>query len=153
VNEQPTGALSLDDVSRRFADSERALGAARERLEHLATAEENATASASSLRQASEAVREFAQDASALIGELEQAQRQTREVLEAAARFLDGTELRELKETVGQLTKTVVERLTEIERRVGDVEAAEARARQAEGIVATIKSKLSGRQWNKLGLD
>lgn len=153
MNEQQTGALSLDDVSRRFADSERALGAARERLERLATAEETATASAASLRQASEAVREFAQGASALIGELEQAQRQTREVLEAGARFLDGTELRELKETVGQLNHTVAERLAEIERRVGDVEAAEARAEKAEGVIAMIKSKVSGRQWNRLGLD
>jgi hypothetical protein len=152
VNEQATGAISLDDVSRRFADSERTLGAARERLERLATAEENTAASAASLRQASDAVREFAQSASALIGELEQAQKQTREVLEAGARFLDGTELRELKEVVGQLTQTVTERLGEIERRVGDAEAAEMRAQQAEQALADIKAKLPGRTLKKLGL-
>jgi DNA repair exonuclease SbcCD ATPase subunit len=153
VNEQATGALSLDDVSRRFADSERTLAAARERLERLATAEENGAASAASLQQASEAVREFAQRASALIGELEQAQKETREVLEAGARFLDGTELRELKEVVGQLTQTVSERLGEIERRVGDVEAADIRALQAEQALADVKAKLPGRTLKKLGLD
>jgi hypothetical protein len=152
VNEQATGALSLDDVSRRFADSERTLGAARERLERLATAEENASASAASLQQASDAVREFASGASALIGELGQAQKQTREVLEAGARFLDGTELRELKEVVGRLTQTLSERLGEMERRVGDVEAAEMRAKHAEQALADIKAKLPSRTLKKLGL-
>ena len=153
MNEQAIGSLSLDDVSRRFADSERTLGAAREKLERLATAEDNATASAASLRQAAEAVREFAQGASALVGELEQAQRQTREVLADGARFLDGSELRELKDAVGLLVQTVTERLGEIERRVGDVDAAEARAQRAERSLADVKAKLPGRSLKKLGLE
>lgn len=152
MNEQADGALSLDEISQRFADSEQTLLAARERLDHLATAEENATESAASLRQASDAVREFARGASVLIGELELAQRQTREVLEAGAGFLDGTELRELKDAVGQLTKSVTERLDEIARRVGDVQAAESRAQQAEQTLADVKAKLPGRTLKKLGL-
>jgi DNA repair exonuclease SbcCD ATPase subunit len=152
MSEPTNGPLSLDDVARRFADSEQALRAARERLEQLATAEESAAASAASLRQASDSVREFAEGAGALIGELETAQRQTREVLETGARFLDGSELRELKETIGQLTQTIDERLTKIEQRVGDVEAAEARARQAEQTIAEVKSKLPGRTQKKVGL-
>lgn len=152
MSELTTGPLSLDDVARRFMDSEQALRVARERLEQLATAEESAAASAVSLRQASDSVREFAQGASALVGELENAQRQAREVLEAGARFLDGSELRELTETIGQLTQTIDDRLSKIEQRVGNVEAAEARAHQAEQTIADVKAKLPGRTRKKVGL-
>jgi chromosome segregation ATPase len=152
VSEQPNGALSLDDVSRRFAESEQALGAARESLERLASVEESASASAASLQQSSEAVREFAKGASVLIGELEQTQRQTREVLETGARFLDGTELRELREALGNLALNLEERLTQLDQRVGDVQAAEGRASQLEEELDRRTAKLTSRQRKQLGL-
>ncbi|WP_028061005.1 DNA repair protein RecN [Candidatus Solirubrobacter pratensis] len=152
MNEHGSAALSLDDVSQRFADSERALGDARERLERLAGAQESVSASAASLREASNAVGEFARSATALIGELEQAQRQAREVLEAGAHFLDGTELRELKAAVGDLARTVDERLDQIKQRVGDVQAADNRAAELQSELDRRTAKLSTRQRKQLGL-
>jgi len=70
-------------------------------------------------------------------------------MLEAGVRLLDGSELRELSEGIAGLRRGQ----EELERRVGDVDAAEARAQNAEKIIAHIKANLPGRTLNKLGLD
>jgi hypothetical protein len=153
MSDQAGGALALEDVTRRFAESEETLSKARERLQGLIQAEETTAASAASLREAAGAVGEFVRRANGLLAELEQAQKQTREVLAAGARFLDGTELKELKEAVETHTKNVADRLAALEERYVDVDAANARAHAAEAELARIKGALPGRQRKKLGLE
>ncbi len=153
MSEQTSEALSLDDVSRRFADSERALTDARARLEGLATAEESAAASARSLEQSSAAVSEFVRTADALIKEVELAQRTAREVLEAGARFVDGSELRSLQDNMMSLSKSVSTRLDEIESRLGEVQARDDQIAELEAELARRTAKLSGRAKKQLGVD
>ena len=153
MNEEAGSAFALEDVTRRFADSEETLARAREQLQGLIRAEESSTASAASLQEAASSVGAFVQRADSLLGELEQAQRQAREVLEAGAKFLDGTELRELKQTVEELTKSLQDRLASIQERVANVDAANARADAAEAELQRIKESLSARQVRKLGLE
>lgn len=148
MNDQTNGALSLDDVSRRFADSEEALEQARQKLERLAHAEQLASVASGQLEQTAALVGDYARAAGQLVGELAETQRQAREVLEAGVRLLDGGELRELKDGVEVLRQSQEELMT----RVGDVDAAEARARNAEATIAQIKSQLPGRTLKKLGL-
>jgi hypothetical protein len=149
MNEPANGALSLDEVSRRFADSEQALDQARQNLERLAKAEQLATAASGQLKETAQLVGEYARAAGQLVGELAETQRQAREVLEAGVRLLDGSELRELSEGIAALRRGQ----EELGRRVGDVDAAEARAQNAEQIIAHIKANVPGRTLKKLGLD
>jgi hypothetical protein len=149
MNEPANGALSLDEVSRRFADSEQALDQARHNLERLAKAEQLATAASGQLKETAQLVGEYARAAGQLVGELAETQRQAREVLEAGVRLLDGSELRELSEGIAALRRGQ----EELGRRVGDVDAAEARAQNAEQIIAHIKTNVPGRTLKKLGLD
>lgn len=153
MNEEAGGALALEDVTRRFAESEETLARAREQLHGLIQAEESSTASAASLREAANSVGAFVQRADSLLGELEQAQRQAREVLEAGAKFLDGTELRELKHSVDVMTQSIQHRLASIQESVANVDAANARAGAAEAELQRIKDALSTRQLRKLGLE
>lgn len=152
MSEQGGGGLALEDVARRFAESEETLSRARERLQGLIQAEETTATSAASLREAATAVGTFVQRADSLLGELEGAQRQAREALEAATRFLNGSELREMKNAVEELSQTVVQRLAMMEQKVADTEAANARARAAEAELERIAASLGGRQQRKLGL-
>jgi hypothetical protein len=152
MTEQGGGGLALEDVARRFAESEETLSRTRERLQGLIQAEETTTASAVALREAAAAVGSFVQRADSLLGELEGAQRQVREALEAATRFLDGSELREMKQAVEELSQAVVQRLTALEQKVADTEAANARARAAEAELERVTAALGGRQQRKLGL-
>ncbi len=70
-------------------------------------------------------------------------------MLEAGVRLLDGSALRELSEGIAGLRRGQ----EELERRVGDVAAAEARAQNAEKIIAHIQANLPGRTLKKLGLN
>lgn len=148
MSEQTNGALSLDEVSRRFADSEQALEQARQNLERLAQTEQLATAASGQLKETAQIVGDYARAAEQLVGELAETQRQAREVLEAGVRLLDGSELRELSDGI----KALRQGQEELTARVGDVDAAKARARNAEEIIAHIKSQLPGRTLKKLGL-
>ncbi len=149
MNKPAKGALSLDEVSQRFADSEQALDQARQNLERLAQAEQLATAASGQLKETAQLIAEYARAAGQLVGELADTQRQAREVLEVGVRLLDGSQLRELSEVIAGLRRGQ----EELVRRVGDVAAAEARAQNAEKIIAHIKANLPGRTLRKLGLN
>lgn len=149
MSEEPNNGLKLDDISRRFADSEQSLREAREQLQRLTAAREASERSAASLQESAQAVSSFASSVASLLQELETAQAQTREVLSAGARFLDGSEVKELKETV----RAFGERLDQMEQRFLAVENVRAQADQLQAELDRRTAVLSGRQKGKLGLN
>jgi hypothetical protein len=153
MSDQTGGALALEDVTRRFAESEETLAKAREQLRGLIDAERGAATSAASLSSAASAVAAFIERADLLLGDLQQAQSQVREVLEAGARFLDGSELRDVKQAVDSLRESFEGELATLRARVGDVDAANARAEDAKVELTRIKGLLGSRQLRKLGLE
>jgi hypothetical protein len=107
------GSLSLDDVRTRFAESEEVLQLIRGRLAGLADAQVGALASAESLREASAVVASFGTQAASLLEELASTQRDARAALEATARFLDGSELTAIRESIEALRADIGHRLDE----------------------------------------
>ena len=124
-------SLTLDDVRTRFAESEDALRQIRDRLAGLADAQANAQASAESLREAATVVTGFGTRAAELLDELTAAQRDARAALDATARFLDGSDLAAIRESIDTLRKEVMGRLDEIDDRVAHGEAEIVRTQQA----------------------
>jgi DNA repair exonuclease SbcCD ATPase subunit len=153
MNEEQNGSLSLDEVTKRFADSEQALGQAREKLESLVALEQSQSAATQGLREASAATKELVAAARQLILEAEETQQTAREVLKAGAGLLDGTDLKELQDGVGWTATAVKEGFARIEQLLGDVQQRDQRIAELEAQLAQRDAVLSGRQRKKLGLE
>jgi hypothetical protein len=152
MSEQENGTLSLDEVARRFAESEQALGKAREKLEALASAEVTQAAASRSLQETSTATKELVAAARTLILEAEETQQTARAVLQAGAGLIDGTDLKELREGVTWTATTVQEGFERIERLLGEVRERDQRIAELETELARRTDALSSRQRKKLGL-
>lgn len=143
---QDGSTLTLDDVTKRFADSEQALSQVKEHLQGLATAQQQSQASQSALADAAQSVRDFSEKASAVVAELEQAQANARQVLQAGAALLDGTGLNDLKTSVDQLRESLNTRLGELEGRTVAIEEISNRsAKMHERTFSAMPSRWQGR--------
>ena len=111
-------SLTLDDVRKRFAESDATLRQIRYRLAGLADAQADAQASADSLREAAGVVTSFGTQAARLLDDLATAQRDARAALEATARFLDGSELTAMRESIDAMRDDVRMRLDQIDDRI-----------------------------------
>ncbi len=149
MTDKANGVLSLDAVCQRFAESEKALDQAHLNLARLASAEKLATAASDQLAETARLVAEYARAAGELVGELAQTQRQAQEVLKAGIQLFDSSEFHKIRDGIAALCRGQ----EELERRIGDSKAAEARAKSAEEIVIRVKAILSRRTLKKLGLD
>lgn len=127
-----TESLQLDDITRRFADSERTLAKARAQVEELVTAQQTASASSATLQEVAASVRGFADTAEKVVGQLQEVQRDAREVLIAGVHLLDGSDLKDLRTSVDLLAETVIARIEALEARVADVEKLRAERDEAE---------------------
>ena len=152
MKEPENGTLSLDEVARRFAESEEALGQARDKLEALAAAESTQSAAARSLQETSSATKELVTAVQTLISEAEETQRTAREVLQAGSGLIDGTDMKELREGVTRTASAVNEGFERIEKLVGEVQERDVKIAELQSEVARITGVLSGRQKKKLGL-
>ena len=154
MNEQDDGSgLALDEVVRRFADSEQALSQARDKLEALAGAEETQAAAARGLAEASTATTELVKVAHALIGQAEETQRLAREVLQAGASLLDGTYLNEIQTDLYWTANAVKEGFERVEKLDGDIQERDQRVAELETELAGRTAKLSGRAKKQLGIE
>lgn len=152
-------SLELDDVIRRFADSERALTEAAEQIGRLGRAEERAAHAGRAVEEAAEAVRGFAATAGHAATSLAEAQEQARKVLEAGGKVLDGSELRVIRDGIDELrgsanaltenVSDVLSRLEALEGRMGDVEAARERAELLDRQLAHIRANVADRHLRK----
>jgi len=100
LTENGERSLSLDDVTRRFRDSEQALTQVRERLEALTSSADGARRSEVALEASAVAVQSLAAAAAELTGELERVLEQARATLQAAAEHLGGDEQQRFRRTV-----------------------------------------------------
>jgi ElaB/YqjD/DUF883 family membrane-anchored ribosome-binding protein len=153
MNEPQNGSLSLEDVVRRFADSEQALNEAREKLEALTAIEETQAAVAHGLRDASASTREFVDAARELVAEAEETQKIARAVLNAGAGLIDGTDMKGIQDGVSGLATAVNEGFQRIEKLLGEVQERDQRIAQLESELERRTAALSGRQLKKLGLE
>jgi hypothetical protein len=153
MNDQPNGtSLSLDDVVRRFAESEHALDEARSRLQALAAAEQTQAAAAEGLQQASSATTELLNAARALIAQSEETQRTAREVLQAGAGLIDGTDLRDIQTGLASIDGALKAGLERLEQLIGDVQSRDQRISELQAELARCTGAMTGRQRKKLGL-
>lgn len=153
MNDQPTGtSLGLDDVVRRFADSEQALEQARVRLEGLATAEQTQAAAAQGLREAASAITDLLNTTQSLISQSEETQRTAREVLQAGASLIDGTDLRDLRAGLASTDGALKAGLGHLEQLIGDVQSRDQRIAELEAELARRTGAMTRRQRKKLGL-
>lgn len=97
-------SLELRSVVQRFNDSSEVLEQLRERLRLLALADETQSASAKSIGEASEQLREFAGEVEKETSALASAVAETKAAMEIAREFLQGTDLKAIREEVGRLT-------------------------------------------------
>jgi hypothetical protein len=153
MTEQENGSLSLDEVVRRFADSEQALGQARDKLDALAAAEATQGAAARSLQETSAATKELVAAARTLILEAEETQQTARAVLQAGAGLIDGTDMKELRDGVAWTATAVKDGFEKLERVLGEVRERDQRIAELETEMARRTDALTGRQRKKLGLD
>ena len=152
-------SLTLDDVIRRFVESERALTAAAEQIGRLGRTEERAAEAARAIDGATDVIRSFAASAGEAATTLSDAQAQARLVLEAGGKVLDGSELRGMHDAIDQIRETtntvaastsaVLARLEALEGRAADAEAPRARAELLERQLAHIRANVSDRQLRK----
>ena len=152
MTEQQNGSLSLDEVVRRFADSEQALGEARAKLDALAAAEATQGAAARSLQETSAATKELVAAARTLIVEAEETQQTARAVLQAGAGLIDGTDMKELRDGVAWTATTVKDGFEKLERVLGEVRERDQRIAELETEMARRTDALTSRQRKKLGL-
>jgi hypothetical protein len=152
VNEPQNGSLSLEDVVRRFADSEQALSRAREKLEALAALEQTQAAATQGLQEASSSTKELVAAARQLILEADETQKTAREVLEAGAGLIDGTDMKELRDGVAWTATAVKDGFERIETLVGEVRERDQRIGELETELTRRTDVLTGRQKKKLGL-
>lgn len=152
MNEQENGSLSLDEVVRRFADSEQALGQAREKLEALATAEATQSEAARTLQETSTATKEMVTAVRTLIVEAEETQQTARAVLEAGAGLIDGTDMKDLRDGVTETAAAVKDGFDKIEQLLGDVRERDQRIAELEAELTRRTEVLSSRQRKKLGI-
>lgn len=153
MNEPQNGSLSLEDVIRRFADSEQALSQAREKLEALATIEDTQEAATQSLQDASASTKELVAAVRELVLEADETQKVARSVLEAGAALIDGTDLRELQDGVDAITKTVEDGFGRIEQLLGEVRERDEKITELQTELERRTGVLSGRQRKRLGLE
>jgi peptidoglycan hydrolase CwlO-like protein len=153
MNEQDDGSLGLDEVVRRFADSEEALSRIREKLETLATVEATQSAAAEGLRGASESITELVVTARSIIEEAQATQGTARSVLEAGAGLIDGTDLKAIQGGVASTTNAVKEGFERIEKLLGEVQERDKKIAELEGELATRTGALTGRQRKRLGIE
>ena len=152
MNEPQNGSLLLEDVVRRFADSEQALSRAREKLEALTALEQTQAAATEGLQEASASTKELVAAARQLILEADETQKIARSVLEAGAGLIDGTDLKELREGVAWTATAVKDGFERIEKRLGDVQERDQKIAERESELARRTAVLTGRQKKKLGL-
>ncbi len=107
--EQPSGdrSLELDDVVRRFAESETLLNQTGQHLKSLLAAEEKSHARARSLSETARAVEDYSASAKHLLDEVKQNVGQASEILQAGARLLDSPVLTELSASVAPLSDQI----------------------------------------------
>lgn len=153
MNEPQNGSLELEDVIRRFADSEQALSRAREKLEALTALEQTQTAATQGLQEASASTKELVAVARQLILEAEETQQTARAVLAAGAGLIDGTDLKELRDGVARTATAIKEGFESVEKLVGEVRERDQKIAQLEAEVNRRTEVLSGRQRKKLGLE
>jgi hypothetical protein len=154
MNEPENGtSLTLDEVTKRFADSERALSQAREKLEALAAAEATQAAAARGLQEASSATTEFVKTAQSLITQAAETQRLAREVLEAGGSLIDGTDLKELQTELSSTSGRVQDGFAHVEQLIGEARERDERIAGLEAELARRSAVLTGRQRKKLALD
>jgi hypothetical protein len=153
MNEEQSGSLGLDDVVRRFADSEQALVRAREKLEALASAESTQSAAAKGLQEVSASTNELVSTTKTLIQEAEETLRTARAVLEAGAGLIDGTDLKELQSGVASTATAVNDGFERVEKRLGDLQERDLRIAELDAELARRTAVLTGRQRKKLGIE
>ena len=153
MNEQDNeSGLALDEVVRRFADSEQALSQATEKLEALARAEQTQATAARGLSEASSATTELVKVAQGLIGRAEETQRLARQVLQAGANLIDGTDLKEIQAGVSQTQNAVLEGFERLGKAMGEVRERDQRIAELTSELDRISGALTSRQRKKLGL-
>jgi len=102
---------TLDDVTRRFVESEQALSEVRDRLEGLRSAGERADAARNSLESAAAAAEAFVAVARDVAEGLRGLQEQARINLQTATELFSGDEIAALRAEVSQLDATTTERI------------------------------------------
>ncbi len=107
--EQPTNdrSLKLDEVVRRFAESETLLNQTGQHLKSLLAAEEKSDARARALSETARAVEDYSASARLLLDEVKQNVGQAGEILQAGARLLDSPALAELSASVAPLSEQI----------------------------------------------
>jgi hypothetical protein len=152
VNEQKNGTLALEDVVRRFADSEEALTRAREKLEALTALEQTQAEATQGLQEASNSTKELVAAARQLILEAEETHQTARAVLEAGAGLIDGTDLKELRDGVAWTATAVKDGFERVEKLVGEVQERDQKIAELDAELTRRTNVLTGRQKKKLGL-
>ena len=152
MNEQENGSLGLEEVVRRFADSEQALSRAGEKLEALASLEHTQGAATQGLEEASASTKELVAAARTLIEQSEETQRTARAVLEAGAGLIDGTDLKELQNNVTSTANAVNEGFERIAGLVGQVQQRDQEIVRLGAELTRRTDVLTSRQKKKLGL-
>lgn len=120
--EQPNSdrSLKLDDVVRRFAETESMLAQAHQQLTTLLAAEQASDARAAALSEAAQAVESYSARAERLIDQGERSMGVAGEALEAGARLLDGSELAKLEAVITALREQLTSALAEQSRATQD---------------------------------
>lgn len=152
MSETENSSLSLEEVVSRFADSEHALSRAREALEELAGIEKTQAAAAKGLEDAAASFRALVETATQLMAESTETQKLARNVLEAGAALIDGTEMREVQDGLGEIGVVLKDGLARIEQLVDQVRERDEKIAELQSELDRYSGVLSGRQRKKLGL-
>ena len=109
TTDQPSNdrSLELDEVVRRFTESETLLNQTAKQLKSLLAAEEKSDARARSLSETARAVEDYSASARLLLDEVRQNVGQAGEILQAGARLLDSPALAELSASVAPLSEQI----------------------------------------------
>ena len=122
-------ALEFDAVVRRFGESSEALANIRENIQVLSKLQETEEEANTSLQGAAQEIARFANEAATVLKGLEDTQAQVADVLRRGTDLINGTELREIKESLhsnAQSISSVNNRINALDSKLGELIASVA---------------------------
>ena len=100
-------SLDLDVVAKKFAEAEESLIKVKSHLDSISELKQLEENNSKSLVDAANQVSDFVKSASTAIEELNSAQQKVAEILKSASDILDGTDLKEIIDSLGNVSKKV----------------------------------------------
>ncbi len=144
--------LDVRAVVDRFRESETTLGEIRERLRALVLAEEGAEHAAMSIEGAAQRLSVTAASLDGLVTEMQVAGSRVVDALEAAERFLEGTDFNALRSEVAAATAETKAGMSQIAAQVWALSESIPNVEQARTELEAVKAKIPEKVRNKYGI-